>query len=350
MNVRCRQLTQLLHTKNVDAFLVTKDINITYLTKFHASESWLIVTSRDVFYLTDSRYILEAQKGLKRAAVVKEYKKSMSDGLLELAALHNFKKLGFDPNHLTLAQYLTLKKKCGKRVQLVAIPFLVESLREIKDKEEIGAIRKALDIHQEALKFMKRQMKPGKSERELLEILERFVKSRNAAFSFSPIIASGPNSCFPHARITDRKIKNDDVVLLDTGILYKGYMSDLTRMFFFGRIPPFLRETYEIVRVAQRRAIAEIRANVPVAQADRAARGYLGQFKLDKFFGHALGHGVGLEIHESPRLSQTNEAVFREGMVVTVEPAVYLPGKFGIRYEDMVLVKKGKSEVISDID
>jgi Xaa-Pro aminopeptidase len=344
---RLRELVKLFTDNKIDAFLVTKDINISYLTKFQASESYLFVSPKESFYITDFRYVLEAAKGLGETVRVRQYKGIIFDEVFVLAAARKIKRLGFDPNHLTVAQYQAAQKKCPRSVKLVPVAHLVETLREMKDSDEVSKVRQALVIHHQMLDLVKRKMKPGKRECDVLEMLEKFIKEKKVGFSFSPIIAAGTNSCFPHAKVTDRMIKKDDVVLVDTGIDFKGYKSDLTRMFFFGRMTPFLRETYETVRVAQRRAISEIRANVAVAQVDKAARGYLAEHNLDQYFGHALGHGVGLEIHESPRLSQASKAVLKEGMIVTVEPAVYIPGKFGIRYEDMVLVRKEKAEVIS---
>ena len=181
----------------------------------------------------------------------------------------------------------------------------------------------------------------------MLEKLENFIKIKKVQFSFPPIIASGSNSCYPHAKVTDRKIRNNEPVLVDTGIEFKGYKSDLTRMFFLGKIPRFVYEVNEAVRVAQLRAIERIKDGIEVAEIDLLARKHLAKHKLEKFFGHSLGHGVGLEIHESPRLSQNNKSILKAGMVVTVEPAAYIPDRFGIRIEDMVLVKKDSCEVLS---
>ena len=326
--------------------LVIKDINISYLTDFPASESWLFITPKKIFYITDSRYILEAQEGLK-GIIVKQFSKSIDDTLFELAGQNKIKRIGFDERHISHAQYKIFHQKSPKNVQWVAANGLIERLREIKEKNEIGNIKEALRIHKQALQFLKPVIKPGISEREVFYKLENFVKSRNVGFSFAPIIASGPNSCYPHAKITDRKIKNNEPVLVDFGIDYQGYKSDLTRMFFLGKIRPLVLDVEQHVRAAQQKAIQKIRADVKAKEVDHQARNYLKEKRLAKFFGHSLGHGVGLEIHENPRLSQTSTAILKEGMVVTVEPAVYIPHQFGIRIEDMILVKKKDCEVLS---
>ncbi|MCA9405762.1 MAG: M24 family metallopeptidase, partial [Candidatus Omnitrophica bacterium] len=188
----------------------------------------------------------------------------------------------------------------------------------------------------------------GKSERDIYEHLEKFIKAHKVGFSFSPIVASGPNAALPHAKITDRKFKANDVVLVDMGIDVKGYKSDLTRMFFLGKIPELVKTVHTHVDTAKNLAIETIRSGISVAKVDQQARKYLEKNKLSKYFGHALGHGVGLEIHENPRLSQKSREILEEGMIVTVEPGVYLPNKFGIRLEEMVLVTKSGCEILSD--
>ncbi len=347
MNSRIQKLTAQFAGLGIDAFLVTKDVNITYLTEFNASESWLLVTPHKSFYITDFRFILEAQKGLKNIEI-KQFDRSMFKAVFEIMGDLKLKRLGFDDRHLSLSSFKEFKKNCPQNIALIELSDVVEKLREIKEKREIDAIKGCLKLHHKAIKYLRGVVKPGLTEEEVLFKLEGFVKKAGAGFSFPSIIASGPNSCFPHAHVSPRKIKNNEAVLLDTGIDIKGYKSDLTRMVFLGKIPPRIREVSEIVKDAQHRAITKIRAGAPVADADQEARNYFRKFDLEQYFGHSLGHGVGLEIHESPRLSVKSPALFKAGMVVTVEPAVYIPNKFGIRIEDMVLVTAKGCEVLSD--
>ncbi len=346
MNSRIKQFISTFKARHIDAFLVTQDTNIAYLTHFPASESWLLVGNRKASYITDFRYILEARKGLKGIGVVR-YIKSRSETLFQTARQQGIRRLGFDPNHLTLAQYRVFKKQCPRSIRLVEVPYSVENLREIKDATEIKCIRQALNIHKQAYQLVKKVIRPNVTEQDILSHLEKFVKDRGVRFSFSPIVASGPNSCYPHAKVTGRKLKKSDIVLVDIGIEVKGYKSDLTRMFFLGRIPPLVQKVNDAVAVAQRKSIEKIRPGVPVAELDLAARNHLAKNGLAQYFGHALGHGVGLDIHESPRLAQANPAVLKAGMVITIEPAVYIPRRFGIRIEDMVLVTPKGCEVLS---
>lgn len=347
MNTRIQQLISRFSYSNIDAFLVTHDVNIRYLTEFPASESWLLISPFKSFYITDFRYILEAQKGLQ-GITIKRYTKSLHAGVFEAAQHLKVKRLGFDDRHISLASFKQLKKECPKGIQLIPMKNFVEDLREIKSFYEISQIRKALTLHQEAYQLIKKEVKPGLTEREIFNTLESFVKSKNAGFSFPPIIASGPNSCFPHARVTSRKIRSNEPVLIDMGIDINGYKSDLTRMILLGKIHHFVGEVYDFVRQAQALAIKYIQPGRRAGEVDHQARNYLTKNRLGKFFGHSLGHGVGLEIHENPRISQSSPTILKEGMIFTVEPAVYIPNKFGIRIEDMVLVTKQGCEVISE--
>jgi Xaa-Pro aminopeptidase len=347
MNTRLKKLVEdFPRHKNIDALLIVDDNNIRYLTQFQACESWLLVTNRKAFYITDSRYILEARQGLKGISV-KQFSRTPCATLYELCKQYKIKRLGFDERHTSFALWKKLKEFCPRNRKLVAATGLVESLREIKDEEEIAQIKNCLKLHFKAIDFMKKVVKPGLTERQAALQLEHFVKSHGAEFSFSPIIASGPNSCYPHARTTDRVIRNNEGVLLDFGIDLNGYKSDLTRNFFLGRIAPRVKQVFDALNFAQREAISLIKPNVSCSQIDAQARKVLRKFGLAKYFSHSLGHGVGLDIHEAPRLSSQSTSILDAGMVVTIEPGVYIPNQFGVRVEDMVLVTKEGHEVLS---
>jgi len=346
VNPRLRQLISRFDAHHIDALLVTRDVNINYLIGFPACESWLLVGRKKSFYITDFRYMLEAKKGLKGVAV-KRYTQSVYKTIGEMSALLKAKRLGFDEQHVTLSFFKKLKRE-NPSIDLRSANGLVESLREIKTSAEIKLIKKAIQLNLKVYDHIKGFLKVGMTELQVLERCERFIKDKKAAFSFPPIIASGPNACLPHAKVTDRRIKNNEMVLIDLGIELKGYKSDLTRMFFLGRIPRSIINIYNIVAEAQQKAITKIKSGIKACDVDLAARKHLNNNRLGKYFGHSLGHGVGLDIHESPRISSTNPAVLKAGMVITVEPAVYVPQKFGIRIEDMVLVTEKGCEVLSD--
>ncbi len=347
MSERIKQLQFILREKGLDAFLVTNSINVSYLTGINSEDAWLLVCVDRNFYLTDPRYELYAKKILKQVHV-KIAKDSLYRLVSKIAIKRGLHKIGIDEKHLNLWQYRKLKQSLVGIARLINATGIVEILREVKDKYEIRLIRKALKIHKLANIFLHKIIEKGKREKDILCELEDFIRERADGFSFPPIIASGINSCYPHAKPTQRRIKANDVILVDMGVDIGGYKSDLTRMFFLGKIPPLIQECFSIVRFAQKQAISAIKPGVFCSDVDRVARNCLRENKLDKYFIHSLGHGVGLEIHESPYLSQNSNSKLREGMVLTVEPAVYIPNKFGIRVEDMVLVTKNGCEVLSD--
>ncbi len=348
MNNRLKRLVdEFPRHRGIDALLITQDVNIQYLTGFPAGESWLLVTPAKAIYITDFRYIQEAKEGLKGIAVVKQHTQCLAATLFELVKTLKIKRLGFDEQKTSVACFKKLKSYCPRRSKLVPANGLVELLREIKDENEINTIRQCLKVHFKAIQMLKKVVKPGLSELQVLGHLEGFIKKEGVKFSFSPIIASGPNSAYPHAKVSERILKNNEPLLIDIGIDIKGYKSDLTRNFFLGRMTPHYKQVLEATTLAQQEAIKLIKPSVKVADVDLHARKVLRRFGLAKYFGHSLGHGVGLEIHENPRLSTKSPAVLESGMIVTVEPGVYIPGKFGVRVEDMVLVNKEGCEVLS---
>lgn len=347
MGAAVKQFSKLLVQAKIDAYLVFDQTNIRYLTGHSASDAWLLVTSDDAFYITDFRYIGEVSRALKDIEI-REHKGAPLRFALELAASLKVRKLGFDTRHISLAQYGRLKSSCPKGLVLKQCDGLVEELRVSKQSAEIRYIRQALEYHHQALKYLWRVIRPGVTEQEILFKLQNHVRRQGLGFSFDPIIASGPNSSYPHASVTQRKIKENDVVLVDFGIDYKGYKSDLTRMFYLGRISKLVADIGSYVAGAQERAVALMGPGVAVRDVDQAARQLLQEHQLDQYFGHSLGHGVGLDIHEAPRLSTQSKEILKPGMVVTVEPGVYLTGRFGIRLEEMVLITESGCEVISD--
>jgi Xaa-Pro aminopeptidase len=224
----------------------------------------------------------------------------------------------------------------------------VEDLRQIKDPQEIAKIHKATKIAIKALRQIRSFLLPAKKEIEIALELERLIRCLGGySSSFEIIVASGPNSSFPHHLTSSRKLCDNEPVLIDMGVDYLGYKSDLTRVFFLGKIKPLVREVYDIVLEAQARALKRIKPAVIINQIDRAARQYITQEGYGGFFGHNLGHGIGLEVHENPHISLRQNKRLHPGMVFTVEPAIYLPNKFGIRIEDMALVTEKGVELLS---
>ncbi len=348
MNLRAKKIITTFSQHKIDALLITCPTNITYLTQYlRAEESWLLVCQKGLFFITDSRYYLQVKNNTSGIKVVC-LKKSLADETISLVKDLKLKSVGFEERFLTFAQYRVLAKGLSTTVKLIPTRHIVENERQIKSAEEVLNIRKALKFHKQVLNYIGLILKPGLKELDILVKIENYIKTHGYGLPFDIIVASGINSCYPHARVTRREIRKNDIVLLDMGVDYKGYKSDLTRMFFLGRISRLIKDYYNILKGAQEKAIAIIKPGVSVAEVDKEARNYLAEKGLDKYFTHALGHGVGLDIHEIPRVSTRFDTPLKEGMVITIEPGIYLPNKFGIRVEDMVLVTKKGSEVLSD--
>ncbi|MFH1339568.1 MAG: Xaa-Pro peptidase family protein [Candidatus Omnitrophota bacterium] len=346
MNSRLKRLHVILKTNRLGGIIVSHQPNIAYLTEFASNDSYLLLASGKIHFITDSRYYEQVRSALKGIDIIlggRPVFKTIADLILSC----KIKRIGFEARNLDFAQYRQIKK-FSRPARLVPTHGLIEGLRKIKDSGELAKIKKAVNIAQEALRYVKQIIRPGLREIEIAAELERFIRYKGArTSSFEIIVASGKNSAFPHHLTSRKKLKKGEPVFVDIGGDYRGYKSDLTRVFFLGKIPSKVRKIYEIVRQAQVLAIESIRPGINICEIDRRARQYIAKYGYGGFFGHNLGHGIGLEVHEQPYISPDSGAIIKEGMVFTVEPAIYLPGKFGIRIEDDVAVTKQGCKVLS---
>jgi Xaa-Pro aminopeptidase len=343
---RIRKLLRLLEQEKIDALLITKDVNISYLTSFVSRESWTLISPKQNFFITDFRYYNEAKEKLKEFSIVK-INGSIFDCVAKLAKKIGIKRLGFESKNLSFAEYKKINKEIISAIKFIPTFDLIESLRQIKTEDEIAKIRQAIKINIQGFKYLEEVIKPGISERDIAIEFENFIKKNGADLAFETIVAAGSNSAYPHAQVSRRKLKKNESVLIDSGVVFQGYRSDLTRIFFLGRIPLYFSRLYQQVQAAQEIAIKKIAAGVRICDIDKCARNFLSSKKLGRFFGHSLGHGIGMETHENPSISSKNKTRLSSGMIFTVEPAIYLHGKFGIRIEDIVLVRDSDCEVLS---
>jgi len=340
-------LKSKLLKRNLDALLIRCDANISYLTSYESSDSYLLVSGKQNIYFTDSRNFEAAKINLKNRAAVKKTAafKEIAGACLKLG----LKRIGFEEKKLTLYEYKKLKEQLDKTARLTPASGLIEELRQIKSADELLKIEEAARITVSALRLIKDFIRPGKKEIEVAAELERFIRYRGASGSaFRIIVASGPNSSFPHHITSQRALKTGECVLIDAGIDYCGYKSDLTRVFFLGKIPLYFRKIYDIVLRAQEKAIKKIKPGISISSIDCVARQYIKEKGYGGFFGHSLGHGIGREIHEEPCISAKEKNTLKKGMVFTIEPGIYLPRKFGVRIEDMVVVTKSGARIISE--
>lgn len=347
MNLRLEKLRTCLKNKGIDSIVLSHPANISYITGFLTQDSYLLIHPQGNLLITDSRYTAEYGEYLKNSSIeLWESDKKLPQTLKQINKKSRIGNLGFEQNYLSFSLYKQLCSVFNKK--LITTKNIVEDLRLLKDKDEIKLIKKSISITLDAFKFIQKILRPGLKELELAAEIERFIRLKGATnTSFDIIVASGPHSALPHAQKTDRKIQNNEPVLIDMGVEYKGYKSDLTRVFFLGKINTLFKNIYSIVKTTQQKAISAIRPGVSIDYIDKLARKYIESKGLGKCFKHSLGHGIGLETHESPRISSNNKKKLKPGMVFTIEPAVYLNNKFGVRIEDMILVTEKGKEILS---
>ena len=325
------------------AFLVTNGTNVRYLCGFESSNAALVVDSDRAVLLTDGRYV-EAAQAIENVEVV-QAERDLAKDLAERLAGLTPGPVAFEAAHVTVATHATL---AGSGVELSPSTGVVEALRAVKDEAELDAIRRAAAILDEALVLLADEPVIGRSECEIAWWVERTLRDLGAdALSFDPIVAGGPNAARPHHRPGDRVIGPDEVLLVDAGCKVDGYCSDCTRPFATGPLPEELGRAYAVCLEAQLESLVAVKAGVLCRDVDAIARGRIGESGYVVY--HGLGHAVGLEIHESPRLTDTSSETIEIGNVLTVEPGVYLPDVGGIRIEDLVIVGEDGPEILTPV-
>jgi Xaa-Pro aminopeptidase len=335
---RLSALAEAIDAAGLDALLVSSPANIRYLTGFSGSSALVIVAGVHTILITDFRYKTQAPEEVGAAARVVVEPVSLWTGVWrELAALPGVSTVGFEAAH-TLHRDFQRLHESGARWQWRPTTDLVEALRERKDAGEVAAIQRAADVAVGALRRTLESVHVGMTELELAGLLEHALRDGGSeGFPFATIVAAGPRSALPHAQPTSHRVAAGDFLLFDFGAVVDGYCSDVTRTVVVGRkASAEQREAYEVVRGAQEAAIGALRPGLSGRDADAVARSYIERHGLGELFGHSLGHGIGLEVHEAPRLARTAEQELPAGAVVTVEPGVYREGWGGVRIEDDV--------------
>jgi Xaa-Pro aminopeptidase len=348
--LRRKKLRELIRKANADALLVTNFKNVTYLTGFTGDDSYLLVTLNGETLITDPRYTTQlADECPGLPLEVREPGVKMLTAVTRVVEAAKVGRLGIEGNSATVSLERSLTKAAPK-AQHVVTENLVERLRIVKDKSEVDATRAACVQARRAFDVVRASLTADMTELDVAAELEYQARRFGAkSLSFPAIVAVGPRAALPHATPTQRKLGESDFTLIDWGANSGLYMSDLTRIIVTGKISPKLRKIYGVVLKAQLAAIDAIRPGVTCEQVDRVARKIITRAGFGKAFGHGLGHGTGLEIHEAPRLAVGQKAKLRPGMIVTVEPGIYVPGWGGVRIEDDVLVTRNGHEVLTDV-
>jgi Xaa-Pro aminopeptidase len=356
LTIRQQAVREAMKAQKLDGILLTLPPDLAYLTDFTGDDSVGLITPTDLFLVTDFRYEEQAQQEAPWLKIVLR-KGKMGEALTQALGKAKCRRVGFEAAYTTVAQISGLeealkKKKLHKTVKLVPLKDVLVNIRKTKDTREIDIIRKAAAIAQESFVEIRKMIKPGMTENHLAALLVLEMRKRGASdSSFPPIIGAGPNSSLCHYRPAEVPIQRDQPLLIDWGALYKGYCSDHTRTLMIGKVNPELKKIYSIVLEAQQTAIALVKPGATTKQIDTAARNVIKKAGYEKNFGHGLGHGIGRQIHELPTMGKRAiSEPLKPGMIVTVEPGIYLPGIGGVRIEDDVLITETGSEVLSSLD
>jgi len=344
---RITRLQSLLRKQGLSSLLVTNPVNWFYLTGFSGESGLLVVGPNRLTLVTDGRFTVQAAQEAPSLSVVLQ-----KDGLYrtcgELLKGRKRRKVGFDSAQMTVAQLGALRKATGGAVRLQEAPGLVETLRGVKDARELAQMRKAAILASEVVEAATRLLKPGIREFEVAAEIEYQMRRRGAsAPAFETIVAFGQRAALPHARPTAKRLKRGQLVVLDLGAILGKYCSDITRTVFVGKAPEKVKVWYRAVAESQAAAIEKVAAGRSCGEVDAAARGVLAAHRLDRYFVHSTGHGLGLEVHEDPRVAKGQKTLLASGNVVTIEPGVYVPGVGGIRIEDDVAVHRNNKEVLT---
>jgi Xaa-Pro aminopeptidase len=354
LKVRHKSVRDAMKHLKLDGLLLTHPPDLAYLTNFTGEDSIGLVAEKDIHLVTDFRY--EEQAGIEAGwlkVTIRDHK--MEDALVKAIIAAKAKRIGFEANYVTVGQIDALTrtlKEAKLNVELLPLENVMANIRKVKDDHEIDLIRKSVAVAEEAFDAIRSEIKPGLTENYLAGLLVLELRSRGASnSSFPVIVAAGANSSLPHYRPGEALVQRDQPLLIDWGALVKGYCSDLTRTLMVGRVSPKMKQLYKVVQAAQEAAIKFLRPGVTSMQADRVAREVIEEAGFGKQFGHGLGHGIGRDIHELPVMRKTGgEEELRPGMIVTVEPGIYLPGEGGVRIEDDVLITHSGCEVLSSLD
>lgn len=336
-NKRVIKLREALQRANVDGILITSDVNRRYLTGFTGSSGYVLITHNNAYLLTDFRYMSQAPLEATGFQVI-EHAAVMTDTLKELLAIEHVTRLGFEEDHLVFSTFRQYEAKLAPS-ELIPVNGLVEQLRMYKDDLELAVMKQAAELADQTFLHMLNVLKPGVTELEMALEIEVFMRKHGAtSSSFDTIVASGERSALPHGVASDRVIQHGEFVKMDFGALYRGYCSDITRTVVMGEPLAKHVDIYNIVLEAQLHTLEHLKPGMTGQEADALARDVITRYGYGEQFGHSTGHGLGMEVHESPRVSKLSDTVLEPGMVITVEPGIYLPGFGGVRIEDDIVI------------
>lgn len=342
---RVDKLRQRFKDNEVDGMLITSASNRRYMARFTGTAGALLISEQEAVFITDFRYMDQAREQARGYDIV-EHKGPIIDTIGEQIDRLGIHRLGFEADYTTYSDFRTYEETFS--ATLVPTSEVIEQLRLTKDEEELQVIRDAVKIADDAFEHIVDVIRPGMTELTVANELEFFMRKQGAtSSSFDTIVASGYRSALPHGVASDKPIEKGELVTLDFGALYKGYCSDITRTVAIGEPSEELKSIYDIVLEAQKQGVAHLKAGMTCKEADALTRDVIEAKGYGEQFGHSTGHGIGLDVHEAPALSKRSERTLQSGMVVTVEPGIYVSGLGGVRIEDDVLLTENGNERLS---
>ncbi len=343
---RIKYIRKKMDELKIDAYFIYYLPNVSYLTGFRGSSGFVMISKNKSYFITDSRYEEEVKKEIEKGFEILIHR-GITQTLKKAKFMRYIKKIGFEKEWMPYGVYKNFEKELNKK--FIPCEDIVRKIRVYKNESEIEKITKAQRINEKIFEEIINTIKPDKtSEIDIAAEIEYKIKKSGVEVAFPPIVATGSNSALPHAKPSRRIIKNNRPLIVDMGVKYKGFCSDMTRTIWIGKkISPLFIKIYQIVHDAQNKAIESIKAGMEAKEIDGIARKYIEEKGYGKFFGHGLGHGIGIEVHELPTLSPLSKEKIEERMVFTIEPGIYLPGKFGVRIEDLVYIKNGEKSLIT---
>ncbi len=342
---RVERLVKALNSQNLDGLLITNNYNLRYMTGFTGTSGVAVVSQKEAVFITDFRYTEQASKQITGYRIV-EHKGTIIEEIAAIVKELGIKSLGFEKDVVSYSMYEAYSKVIP--ADLVGVTDLIEKIRLVKTEDELKTIKAACQIADETFEHIIQFIKPGKTELEVSNELEFYMRKLGAtSSSFDTIVASGVRSALPHGVATDKIIEKGDFVTLDYGALYNGYISDMTRTVAVGEPSEQLKEIYQIVLEAELLGLEKFKPGMTGKEADAICRDYIKEHGYGDAFGHSTGHGIGLEVHEGPGLSFRSNITLEPGMVVTCEPGIYLPGVGGVRIEDDTLITETGNEKLT---
>jgi Xaa-Pro aminopeptidase len=343
---RVDKLREAMKKEAVDGFLITSPYNLRYLTNFTGTTGLAVITTDKAFFVTDFRYTEQAAEQAQGFEIVKN-SGPIFEEVAKICQKEEINALAFEESFVSFSEYTVLEDLIEESA-LVPVSGMIEALREVKDEAEIALIQQACHIADQGFEHILKMVRPGMTEIEVANQLDFFMRSLGAtSVSFDTIVASGLRSAMPHGVASEKVIEQGDLITLDFGCYYQGYVSDMTRTFAVGDPGEKLKEIYQIVLEAQEKVLAVAKPGMTGIELDAIARNHIASFGYGEAFGHSTGHGIGLEIHEGPNVSFRAEKAFVPGNVITDEPGIYLPGIGGVRIEDDLLITESGNQVLT---